>query len=107
MHTPYHIEFLKDELARRQRKNSKYSLRAFAGHLKIQPSALSRILTNKKDISLATCVRIVKVIEFSEEDKVHFLLSVSEERMFRAAAFLAAACGLGLPIVHSEVHTLP
>ena len=102
MVVPFHVEFLKDELARRQTKNSRYSLRAFAHHLEIHPSALSRILASKQDVSLRTCVLMVKVISFDESEKIKFLVSISEEKMVRAAQFLSSACGVSLPLVRSE-----
>lgn len=98
MALPFHVGFLKDELARRQSKNTRYSLRAFAHQLEIHPSALSRILTNKQDVSLKTCVLMVGFIVFSDEDKIKFLVSVAEEKMHRASMFLSTKCGVVLPI---------
>ena len=86
------------ELVRRQSKNTRYSLRAFAHQLEIHPSALSRILTNKQDVSLKTCALMVSLIDFSDEDKIKFLVSVAEEKMHRASEFLSLKCGVALPI---------
>jgi hypothetical protein len=104
MTVPYHVGFLKDELARRQSKTSRYSLRAFAHHLEIHPSALSRILANKQDVSLRTCVLMMKVIDIGDPDKIKFLCSISEEKMHRAAEFLAHACDIVLPISRADQH---
>ena len=101
MLAPFHVEFLKDELVRRQSKNSRYSLRAFAHHLEIHPSALSRILARKQEVSLNCCVVISNVVLFSDGDKIKFLVSVAEERMHQAAAYLAAACSVILPITRT------
>ncbi len=37
----------------------------------------------------------------ADPDKIKFLVSISEERMHRAAAFLALKCGVVLPIVRN------
>ena len=98
MSLPFHVEFLKDELLRRQSKNPRYSLRAFAHHLEIHPSALSRILSNKQDVSLRCCVVIVEVVALSESEKIEFLVSVAEEKMHRAAEFFSRRLAVALPI---------
>jgi plasmid maintenance system antidote protein VapI len=51
MITKNFAEVLLQEFARRQLKNSAYSLRAFAKHLHINPSTLSRLFTGKRNIS--------------------------------------------------------
>ena len=102
MNVPFHVGFLKDELVRRQSKNSRYSLRAFAHHLEIHPSALSRILAHKQEISLKCTVVISSVIVFTDEDKIKFLVSVSEERMHKAAEYLTKACNVVLPITRGN-----
>ena len=107
LYVPFHVEFLKSELARRQSKNPRYSLRAFALHLEIHPSALSRILAGKLDLSLTSSVMIVKVVTFSDTDKVKFLVSVAEERMYRAATFLNTKCNVVLPISRNKTPISP
>lgn len=103
MTAPYHVVFLKSELNRRQIKNPRYSLRAFAQQLEVHPSALSRIMALKQEVSLKCCVAIVSAISISESDKVRFLVSVAEERMHRAAEYLASNCKVALPISRTNM----
>lgn len=45
------VAALRDELARRQRRNRRYSLRAFARDLAVDHSALSQILRGRRPLS--------------------------------------------------------
>ncbi len=54
------VSFLEQEYARRVAKNARYSLRAFAKHLKISNSLLSLIFARKRRVSSA----VLKKIEF-------------------------------------------
>jgi uncharacterized protein (TIGR02147 family) len=51
-------EFLKEELVRRQTRNPRYSLRAFARALEISPSQLSQMLNGKRAITAKTLHRV-------------------------------------------------
>jgi len=89
MPTPYYIAFLKKQLEDRKRKNSRYSLRAFAQHLQMDPSALSRILLGKQRISLQTAEKISQTLRSNVEEKRLFLSSVALERKTQAESRLA------------------
>jgi plasmid maintenance system antidote protein VapI len=73
----YHVLFLKDYLIKKQKKNSRFSLRKFAGVLDISPTSLSQILGQKKGISESLAAKIVDKLMLSEEERRLFLLSVS------------------------------
>ena len=70
--------YLQAELLRRCRANRNYSLRAFARHLEIEPSALSKILSGKRGISKAMLFRLgsklgvdqARIQEFEEKIKM-------------------------------------
>jgi uncharacterized protein (TIGR02147 family) len=76
----YAVQLLKDELARRVEQNSRYSLRAFAKLLKVHPSALSRILSEKQPLSVKTAAAIVKQLRMNPDKKRLFMISVIEEK---------------------------
>jgi transcriptional regulator with XRE-family HTH domain len=86
---PFHIELLATELFRRKKRNPRYSLRAFAHALGIDPGALSRILAGKKQISLAITRKIIRVLQLTPEEKEVFLISVAQEKKDKAAAILS------------------
>lgn len=78
--TPYYITCLKSELEKRKRKNERYSLRAFAGKLHLDPSFLSRILLRKQPLSPSAAQKICQTLELSAEQKRLFLSSVATEK---------------------------
>lgn len=77
---PFHVELLRTELKKRQEKNPRYSLRAFAAYLEVHPSALSRIFALKQEVSLDSSVKITKKLKLEQEVERLFLCSVIEER---------------------------
>ena len=77
---PY-VEILRSEFLRRKEKNPLYSIRAFAKHLEIHVSALSRILNQKQMLSVRAGVSVIQKMEVSEEDKRTFLLSLAAQRV--------------------------
>jgi transcriptional regulator with XRE-family HTH domain len=90
---PYHIELLIQEIARRKLQNSRYSLRAFARHLGIAPSTLSRVLSNTQELSVSGSRKILRKLKFTEEQKLIFISSVAEEKKRRALQLLARGLG--------------
>jgi uncharacterized protein (TIGR02147 family) len=62
-------ELLNSELERRCEKNGRYSLRAFAKALGIEPGALSRILAGKRTPSPQTAEKILGVLDLSAEER--------------------------------------
>ncbi len=87
--TPYHIRLLATELKTRQARNPRYSLRAFSKYLNLDPSSLSRLLSNKQELSLAAYATILQKLELSEEESGRFITSVAEDKMHKAAQMLA------------------
>ena len=75
----FHIQVLNEEFSKRCQKNSRYSMRAFAKHLEMHPSALSRILSGKQKISSASAIVVAKKIGLCRERSRLFLHSIIEE----------------------------
>ena len=76
-----YVDILQAEYRRRKTKNALYSVRAFAMHLRIHVSALSRILNRKQALSLKAATVIVKNLDLSPEDQQRFLLSIASQRV--------------------------
>ena len=88
---PYHIRLLQTEMKRRKTKNPRYSLRAFARFLDIDPSALSRVLAMKQDLSLEACKGILEKLELPPLQARLFVAAVAEDKRNRASAILTRA----------------
>lgn len=71
--SPHYRQFLERELEARQRKNSSYSLRAFARDLEMPPSKLSEVLRGLRGVSRQTARNIVQKIGLSESEGVIFM----------------------------------
>jgi uncharacterized protein (TIGR02147 family) len=57
--------YLQHEFAKRMDKNSSYSLRAFAGHLKINHATLSSILSGKRSLTPKTATKLAVALNLS------------------------------------------
>lgn len=72
----YYRTALREELARRQRTNPSYSLRAFAKQLGMLPPTLSAVLAGKRPLPTATAEALPEKLSFSPSEKKRFLSSV-------------------------------
>lgn len=80
--TTYHYsDFLNSELAKRQRENSHYSLRAFGRDIGIHPSTLSLILKGKRRLPLKNLDQVVQSLE----------LTPIQETLFRESLYKTKA----------------
>jgi plasmid maintenance system antidote protein VapI len=86
---PYYRVFLAEELELRKKKNSRYSLRAFARFLGIDAAALSRILNGKQELSIPLGIQVVRKLKLSPEQARPLLASIAEEKAARASMLLA------------------
>jgi PAS domain-containing protein len=89
VNTNFHTKILEQELKNRQLRNGRYSLRAFAVFLDLHPSALSRILQGKQDVSVTSAVNILTKLDLIEEDRVKFVASVAEQKYQNALKAMA------------------
>ncbi len=75
---PQHFsEVIHDEFQARLKKNSSYSIRAFARDLSLSPSALSDILNRKLGLSESKASEIAKKLNFEGDERKFFLTLVT------------------------------
>jgi len=72
--------FLQEELARRCKKNPKYSLRAFARYLQVEPSFLSKILNGNRNITEKTISKFGEALGLHPLDIEKFKISLLPKR---------------------------
>lgn len=60
--------FLREELEKRIERNPKFSLRAFARMLNVEPSSLSQILNAKRKLTDSMCLRLGKMLDLSPHE---------------------------------------
>jgi uncharacterized protein (TIGR02147 family) len=75
---PYFRECLNRELTQRLSRNPGYSLRAFARHLEVSSSSLSRALSGKRSLSVPTATRIARKLRLSPRERATFIGSLSK-----------------------------
>ena len=90
---PYHVQLMVMELNRREARNAQYSLRAYGRSLGLHPSAISRILAGKQEISLAACAGVVAALKLSTRNQRRFIASVVRERRRREMQQLGEMIG--------------
>ncbi|RYZ63769.1 MAG: hypothetical protein EOP09_17105 [Proteobacteria bacterium] len=71
---------LRDELAARIAKNARYSLRAFARDLKIEPGVLSQILSGKRFCSESIALQIADRLLWSPDQSDEFLHALARAK---------------------------
>ena len=101
----YHIRILKDELESRLAKNGRYSLRAFAYNLNMHPSALSRVLSGKAELSPKSALAVSKKLGLDGERTRLFLQSLVETRGHLTASKLGKA--IGFPELRPQPSRIP
>lgn len=77
---PIHLVILQEELNRRIRLNSQYSLRSFAKQLDIDASLLSKILQNTRPLSPVNAVKVLERIQLAPNEKILFWESYVKSR---------------------------
>lgn len=80
MEKPYFIQVLQAEFGRRKKKNSSYSMRAFAGSIGVHASSLSRVLAGKEDLAPKAALCVASKMTLAKIEKRLFLQSVVETR---------------------------
>lgn len=75
-------QFLADELNRRTQSTPRYSLRAFARHLDVDSSFLSKILNGKRTVTLRTIRMFGERLNLPTQD-LHKFAEVSREKKIR------------------------
>ena len=106
---PFHIQLLHAELSRRKSMNPRYSLRAFATRLRVDPGALSRILSGKQAISQQILVRMVQGLKLIPEEASRFVHSVLDEAKALALVTIFRKLGLeptGVPPIYLAIQPI-
>lgn len=70
------VEILNAEFQKRQTKNPRYSLRAFAQHLGIQSATLSAVLKRKRALPVQKTLGVMSDLKFSKVQKNRILKSL-------------------------------
>ncbi len=85
--------FLQDELEKRCKKNPRFSLRAFARTLEVEPSALSKILHGKRALTPKMLMRMASQLGLPEQDIERFTIkqgrgrrNIADKNAYRASA---------------------
>jgi len=78
---PFYLHTLREFLASRQRKNSAYSLRAFAKDLEIDSSNLSAVLQNKRALPHKRANYIARKLKLSPQAHALFIASTLRKKM--------------------------
>lgn len=73
-------EFLQSEFDQRVRKNPRYSLRAYAGFIGINPAELSQIFKESRNLSLTSAQKITTSYGFNTEETRYFLWLLQKEK---------------------------
>jgi transcriptional regulator with XRE-family HTH domain len=76
--------YLKTEFQNRSRKNTRYSLRAFAKSLAIDNGQLSKILSGNILLSVDLAAKIAEKLHLSGSARADFLISAAEEQKCHA-----------------------
>lgn len=69
---------LESELSLRISKNARYSLRAFAKHLDISPSYLSRVLSGKRTLALDKAISICNRLDLDPKSRRELLSEIAQ-----------------------------
>lgn len=95
---------LKAELAKRCRKNPKFSLRAFAKMLGTDSSSLSKILSGKRGLSRANFESFSEILGLMPEEKEKFLLQELDGILndSKGSEFIALQCSSEDQIIASS-----
>ncbi|MGZ3843673.1 MAG: DUF4423 domain-containing protein [Bdellovibrio sp.] len=75
-------QYLEDELARRSQSYPRYSLRAFARHLEVDSSFLSKILNGKRTVTMRTIRMFGERLNLNPDELKHFG-EISRERKMK------------------------
>ena len=84
----YYIKQLNNELSNRCERNSRYSVRAFARALQIDPGALSRILSGKQIPSYKLTQNLMESLKLDPSEQDKFLNSVAQSQRERGISRL-------------------
>lgn len=76
----FYIKVLSEELEKRKAVNKKYSLRAFASRMQVDPTYLSKCLSGKQAMSFEIAEKVMTYLAINAEDRIEFLKSIAEQQ---------------------------
>lgn len=82
METKFYVEKLAEHLSKKQKLNSRYSLRAFARDLSMDSSTLSQILRGKRALPLSATNRVAALLNLTQEEHTKIMQSLEKTRSF-------------------------
>jgi uncharacterized protein (TIGR02147 family) len=91
MELPFYRACLQDELARRQRRNPRHGLRAFAKSLEMDAGSLSRVLAGSRPLSLKAASRVLSHLRLTPRRRALFLESIFDEKRTAQLTQVASA----------------
>jgi len=97
------VELLKGEFELRQKRNTSYSLRAFARDLKTSPAILSMVFTGKRPVTLEKAVVWADSLRLSANTRQNLLQAVSVEQGLRADPVRRRARSLDEKLAYREL----
>lgn len=80
---PFYLRLLTNELERRKRVNSNYSLRSFARFLELDSGVLSAVLKNKRKLPKHKIKYICDRLKLEASDKDYFIASLVDSKKTR------------------------
>jgi uncharacterized protein (TIGR02147 family) len=83
MESEYYRAALRNELAKRHERNPRYSVRAFAKALKVDPGVLSRVLSGNRVPSEKLARRLLTRLELGPKEERRFLASIASKHRSR------------------------
>ncbi len=92
------------EFEMRRVRNPRYSLRAFARLLELNPATLSKVLNKKRGLSYAAALKIADKLELNAETRAEFINSV--ESLHARSPIARAAAKKRIKGTHSQFETL-
>ena len=82
------------EFDKRKRKNSSYSLNAFARYIGLQPSKLSEALNGKRGLSAVTGRKIANSLQFTDFEASYFICLIEAEPVSYTHLTLPTICSV-------------
>ncbi|MGK5081711.1 TIGR02147 family protein [Bdellovibrionota bacterium FG-1] len=88
-------DYLREAYLKRRANNPAYSARAFARHLGVSQPYLSLLMADKRKLALDTALKLSIGLQFSDEEREGFLVSVSlySQGDTKSRAFLQSRLG--------------
>lgn len=78
--TPYYLHLLNEDYQTRNKRNSSYSIRAYAKQLDINPGVLNQILNGKRGLPFQLAKKVIEKLKLTEKQEDLFMRSAFYSR---------------------------